>query len=235
MRFNGYALAEALALMSAIAPAVLSACSSDDTGSPSDSGASGSLEPEPSGVGEACHSNEQCSSNDCDALGQFCTMSCSTNEECGAGHTCLGTGKCAISCTDESDCAAVNRGECHEVTDTHGAPAFACEHVPPKQVGEPCDGDGDCELGLDCRGFCSAPCGVCGDDGCWTDDICTKTTVPSDCFWLPHPPFPLGSSACLPRCSSDADCAIYGDSHCHPVMPVEGSSINDLGCTPVDG
>jgi len=137
-----------------------------------------------------CQNGRDCNMNlDCYAVGPgrgFCSQVCEGDEECmalpGAAYVCATSGICNIPCQDEADtqscpggmvCLDLNEGGGDNGGGQGNEPAFRCKY-PPQEPEEPegqpafgpCNGQSDCQDGLDCvddlmgndTGYCSVPC-----------------------------------------------------------------------------
>jgi hypothetical protein len=149
----------------------------------------------------------------------LCAHLCKSDTDCNAGFLCA-DGLCQSRCTSTQDCRT-GRMCLSRSTDL----ALSCYTY--------CDQDTDCEVGR-CnlyRGTCSTKnaqpaskgiAALCsGDDDC-ASNVCSEQACLSMCDpafqRCPQPTVcktvPDGSSACLWRCTGDADCATYGMPKC---------------------
>lgn len=184
--------------------------------------------PPANGVGGACMSDGQCSTNLClDGIADECTQVCSNSAtDCPGGFTCAAyqytpgnvwVPTCGRSCADDDDCAISPGNVCSTTTFPTAAGPYELAQVCQAAAGAVPLG-GACTTPDDCRsGICfttsrlQAGCAACG-----AGEVC-------QCSGGGQPPCAGGAQpdcvlrACTALCDDAADCASGGAlSRCAP-------------------
>jgi hypothetical protein len=164
------------------------------------------------GIGDACSGSDECAGG---TFGRclrefgagYCTDACATDADCGAGAHCgpVGTQRlCFLDCVGDSDCRSGQvcdymddddaTTECFGRYNPAGAPSGSLCSVP-----NTCSGRNTAACITEPTttfGVCTYPCGPAGL--CDPPDHCTRVTNADGSTLI---------DACLPACTTDADCA----------------------------